>query len=300
MTEQKASFSDTVKKEICDNKKFARDCCKKSFLYGMLLFSGTYKADAFKLSIKSRDVAKKICLLADELCGVTLSVASGGRNYTVFADEDAAKSLFESMDCSEKETALRLNRAVFDCDMCQVAFVAGAFLVCGMITSPETGYRIEFDTPGKKRAQDLALLLDELISKPSLSFRKSSYVVYYRDSSIIEDLLNLMGAKATIFKLMNTKIEKDMRNYMNRQQNVSIANMKRTIDVAVLQSQAIKKLRDGGVLDKQKEDIIEIAKLREENPSASLTELSELTGGRLCKSYINRRLKKIIELSEKL
>lgn len=300
MTQQKASFNDAVKKEICENKKFARACCKKSFLYGMLLFSSTYKADAFKLNIKSADVAKKICMLADFECGVMLSVSSGSRNYTVSADEDEADKLFESMGHTADETALRLNRAVFDCDICPMAFIAGAFLVCGMITSPNTGYRIEFDIPEKKRAVDLALLLEEIIAKPCLTFRKSSYVVYFRDSSVIEDLLNLMGAKRTIFELMNTKIEKDMRNHMNRQQNASIANMKKTIDIAVLQTHAIKKLRDSGVLDKQRTDITEVAVLREENPSASLSELSELTGGRLGKSYISRRLKKIVELSEKL
>ncbi len=299
MTE-KLSFNDNVKKEISENKKFARDCCKISYLYGMLLFSGTYKSDSFKLNIKSADVVKKLCVLADSVCGVTLSTSAGARNFTVSAEDEEAYKLFEIMGNSINETALRINRAVFDCDMCAYAFFAGAFLSCGMISDPQKDYRLEFDISSKKRAQDLALLLEENLSKPFISMRKSSYVVYYRDSSVIEDFLNLIGAKSTIFDLMNAKIEKDMRNALTRQQNYSLANLKKTVDISVTHRQAIEKLKKSGVYEKLADDIKEIADLRLENPDASLSLLSELSERKYGKSYINRRLRKIIELADKM
>jgi len=297
---EKVSFNDNVKKEIAENKKFARSCCKMSYLYGMLLFSGTYKSDCFKLNVKSADVVKKLCVLADSVCDVTLAVSAGARNFTVSAEDEDASRLFEIMGNSQNETALRINRAVFDCDICAYAFFAGAFLACGMISDPQKDYRLEFDISSKKRAQDLALLLEENISKPFISIRKSSYVVYYRDSSVIEDFLNFVGAKATIFDLMNAKIEKDMRNALTRQQNYSLANLKKTVHIAVMQVQAIEKLKNNGTYDKLPEDTREIADLRMENPDASLSLLSELSGQKYGKSYINRRLGKIVELADKL
>ncbi len=299
MTE-KLSFNDNVKKEISENKKFARTCCKMSYLYGILLFSGTYKSDCFKLNIKSADVVKKLCVLADSVCGVTLSVSAGVRNFTVSAEDEDAWKLFEIMGNSSNETALRINRAVFDCDICAYAFFAGAFLSCGMISDPQKDYRLEFDISSKKRAQDLALLLEENVSKPFISMRKSSYVVYYRDSSVIEDFLNLIGAKTTIFDLMNVKIEKDMRNALTRQQNYSLANLKKTVDISVIHRQAIEKLKENGVYNKLSDDIKEIADLRIANPDASLSLLAELSKEKYGKSYINRRLRKIVELADKL
>lgn len=299
MTE-KISFNDNVKKEIAENKKFARSCCKMAYLYGILLFSGTYKSDSFKLNIKSVDVVKKLCVLADSVCGVTLSVSAGIRNFTVSAEDEDALRLFEIMGNSPNETALRINRAILDCDICAYAFFAGAFLACGMISDPQKDYRLEFDISSKKRAQDLALLLEENLSKPFISMRKSSYVVYYRDSSVIEDFLNLIGAKSTIFDLMNAKIEKNMRNALTRQQNYTLANLKKTVDISVTHIQAINKLKENGMYEKLADDIKEIADLRIENPDDSLSTLAEISGGKYGKSYINRRLRKIIELADKI
>ena len=79
--------------------------------------------------------------------------------------------------------------------------------------------------------------------------------------------------------------------------NCETANLAKTVDAAVKQVNAIKKLKETGKFNKMPENLKELAELRLENPEASLVELGKMLKEPVGKSGVNYRMKRIMELS---
>ena len=137
-------------------------------------------------------------------------------------------------------------------------------------------------------------LLQEQNFSPKHLERSGNYIVYFKQSSAIEDFLTFIGASGSAMELMSAKIEKDMRNSVNRRVNCDTANVSKTVDAAAAQLEAITRLD----LSTLPEKLCETARLRLENPELSLTELAELFEPPVTKSGLNHRLRKLKELSE--
>ena len=73
--------------------------------------------------------------------------------------------------------------------------------------------------------------------------------------------------------------------------------MSKTINAAIEQIAAIKKLQEEGKFNKLDDNLKEIAILRIENPDMPLVELGKLLKEPLGKSGVNYRLKKIMEIA---
>ena len=86
-------------------------------------------------------------------------------------------------------------------------------------------------------------------------------------------------------------------NEINRQQNSSIANIKRMAQANALQNAALQSLQEGGVLDMLPEELRQVAQARLANPEATLRELTELLPG-LSRSTVDRRLRRLVELAQ--
>lgn len=65
-----------------------------------------------------------------------------------------------------------------------------------------------------------------------------------------------------------------------------------------MQIEAIQKLKKQKKFQNLKEELKEIANLREAHPEASLVELGQMLKEPIGKSGVNHRLKKLIEISE--
>ena len=107
-----------------------------------------------------------------------------------------------------------------------------------------------------------------------------------------------MGAMGVTLELMETKIVKDMRNKLNRQNNFETSNISKTVNAAVAQNEAIKFLENNNFLGLLPEELFEVAMLRKNNPDASLSDLCSLCNGAISRSGMNHRLKKIIDIAE--
>lgn len=101
-----------------------------------------------------------------------------------------------------------------------------------------------------------------------------------------------------MLKYEDIRVMKETKNNINRKVNCETANLNKTVNAAVLQIQAIQKLKEQKKFGKLKEELKEIAILREEHPEASLTELGQMLKEPIGKSGVNYRLKKLIEISE--
>lgn len=297
------SFSQSAKDEICQSGKFNRTCCKRAMLYGMVLFSSHYNTKKYKLTATNLLTAKKLVELANDICGVELSIGVGQarldeQSYVVSCEDEQAKALYEEFDNIESQPSLRINYAVFDCDICKYAFITGAFLASGTVTSPDKAYHLEFISSHLARSKDLLELIKNIDDNVHIVSRNSMNVVYIKESAFIEDILTIMGAKNSVFDIMNTKIVKDIRNRANRAVNCETANISKTITASVEQIDAINLLSESGKLLELDEQLQSVAMLRLENEDLSLNELALLTNPPLNKSTLNRKLKKLVQLAK--
>ena len=130
--------------------------------------------------------------------------------------------------------------------------------------------------------------------------RKKSYVVYLKEGSQIVDILNIMEAHVSLMELENVRILKEMRNTVNRKVNCETANINKTVTAASKQLDDIIYIKDTIGFGDLTPGLEEIARLRIEQPDASLKELGSMLSKPIGKSGVNHRLRKLSEIAEHL
>ena len=88
-----------------------------------------------------------------------------------------------------------------------------------------------------------------------------------------------------------------MRNNVNRIVNCETANLNKTVNAAIKQIEAIKKLKEEGKFNSLPDNLKELAELRIENPEASLTELGKMLKEPIGKSGVNYRLNTLVKMA---
>ena len=226
---------------------------------------------------------------------------TGTKKQTAYlkTDKDKEKA-FEKFGHTSKEATLRINRANISEECCSAAFLRGVFLSCGTVTDPERGYHLEFVVPYKRLSADLMKFMDELGLNPKYIVRKGNHVIYFKDSESIEDILAIMGAANASLYIMNVKIEKDVKNKINRRINFEISNINKTVDAAKLQLEAIEYIEGKCGISALPDNLQKIAELRLENPEASLKDLEQMLDEPISRSGVNHRLGRIVKFAENL
>ena len=100
--------------------------------------------------------------------------------------------------------------------------------------------------------------------------------------------------------LENVRILKEMRNSVNRQVNCETANIHKTVNAAVKQIEDIRYIEKTIGFEQLSEGLEEIARLRLEQPEATLKELGAMLSVPVGKSGVNHRLRKLSILAEEL
>lgn len=300
------SFSSEIKDELC-KIEWKRECCLRAECYGIWLFSRCFSRKAGAFVTEHGSAARRMLELAAEAAGVggELSYGVSRRKKPAYRvslpEEEARIQLMERFGHTGMETNLRINRAALENECCFSAFLRGAFLSCGSATDPRKDYHLEFSVPYQVLANSLYTLLCEVTafeSKPSLAPRKSGYVVYWKESGQIEDLLTYLGAPSASMELMQVRMYKEAKNDINRKANFETANMDKTYSASARQIAAIAALSDAGKLEALPEELKELAVLRLNNPEMTLRQLGETLG--ISRSGVNHRLQRLLEQGEHL
>lgn len=304
------SFSSDVKRELCKIEPEA-PCCLKAELSGLLALSGTFLSESegggLRFRTENEDVMRRTQELLATLFGITplksvMSKKGAGNIYTF--------RLLKNQTYNQIMRTLgfwREGRVKFSVDpfitadsCCRRAFLRGAFLSSGSVNAPEKSYHLEIETHYHGLARDiLQLFEDEQLSVRSV-MRKSNFVIYIKDSEEIANALTALGATDSALELYSIKVEKDMINQINRRVNCETANLTKTANAAATQIKAINKLLASRFASDLSPALLELAKLRLENPEASLSELGTLLTVPISKSGVNRRLQKLIQMAEEL
>ncbi|MDR2524917.1 MAG: DNA-binding protein WhiA [Oscillospiraceae bacterium] len=295
------SFSSLVKAELIAAAAAQDVYCAEAQLYGMLLFARAFSAREIRFTTESAALAELFCAGLRELVPVEARLRKAGRKWDaeITNAADCARVL-RRFGHAETDVHLHINRMNLSAECCPAAFLRGSFLACAAISAPQRQYHLEFNVRYRRLAGDLAKLLEEQALQPGLIHRKGAWLLYFKGSEQIEDLLALLGAQRASLDLMGVKIEKDVRNHVNRRVNFETANLRRTAGAAAAQLEAIRQLRACGALDALPALLREAADLRADNPGASLHELSELAAEETTRSGMNHRLKRLVELAAKI
>lgn len=302
------SFSGEVKKELC-HIDADKKCCMKAELAGIMLFCGTVvqrKWDSeLKLRTENPIVARRIHKLIKELFHIMVEILStkttkANPMYSVIlTKENGLKTILDELGLLQNGSVkFGLNPFLVQDNCCMRSFLRGAFLGGGSVNSPEKSYHFEIETHYYGLSRDLSSLLDEEGFAVKTIVRKSNYVTYIKDSEVIGDFLGIMGATTSMMELYNVKIEKDVKNSVNRRVNCETANMTKTVSAAVSQNIQIQKILDKKGIESLPDNLRDIAVLRLENPDASLKELGEMLNPPISKSGVNHRLNKLIQIAE--
>lgn len=293
------SFSKQVKNELL-KIEYENSCCEKALLYGMCIFGKSFSSYGVGIQTENEEISKLYKRLILKYCNVKCQVkpSAHARSFTVMINDKAQCDKILKAFGHDGTGSLKINFSNFDCEGCQKAFLAGAFLSCGTVSNPEKDYHLEFTVPYLNLSKSLVTLLSECDIAPKTANRKGYNIVYFKDSEAIEDCLYIMGASSAMFEMMNVEIVKDFRNKANRTANCETANIEKTVKASFEHISAIEKIKEKKGLDYLKSDLREIAVLRIDNPEASLSDLARLAG--LSRSGINHRLKRIIEISKEL
>ena len=301
------SFCKDTKNDLCALPCKSK-CCRRALLYGMLLCGNVFMPEKIRLLTEHERTSELILHLLKELYGVRGNLyisekKSGSQKIssyklTVSAREDLQKIFADCALPDDCEGAVNPN--LFVCDECFRYFLRGAFLTAGTVTDPMTGYRIEWIFENAHLAHSMFELLDGLGSQPKFTKRKTSFVVYVKDSEQVEDLLTYIGASQATLAIMNAKILREIRNAQNRISNCDAANISKATGKAQVHIRMIKGLREAGVYEDLPQDVKVTALLREEHPESSLSELAALHDPPITKSGVNHRLARIAAEYEKL
>ena len=158
---------------------------------------------------------------------------------------------------------------------------------------------MELATTHQAVARETELLVREVMDfSPKTARRGGAQVLYLKQSEQISDFLTCLGAPVAAMGIMEARLEKELNNKVNRRCNCDDANTSKVVEAAQEQLGVIRHLRELGLLDSLPEKLRQAAVAREENPSASLSELAAMMEPPITKPAMNNRMKKLTLLAK--
>ena len=183
---------------------------------------------------------------------------------------------------------------------CRRAFLRGAFLCIGSMSNPRKGYHLEFVCEYESQARQIQKTICGFEIDAKIVRRKKYYVVYLKEGAGIVDLLNVMGAHKSLMLLENLRVEKEVRNSVNRQVNCEAANITKMVRAAGKQIEDILLLQKSYGLSNLPDNLRQMAEVRLEHPESSLQELGKYLDPPVGESGVNHRLRKLSEMAERI
>lgn len=298
------SFSFDTKNELC-KLPVQRLCCARAEAYGILLYCSAFTAAEVRIVTENPNFAARLPRLFQRAFNLQFDrlpePEQPGKLVFQITEKKKLDHIINLLGYDPKQNlVLHINYGLLEDNCCRAAFLRGIFFAGGSITDPLKRYHLELTTSHLQASRELEVLLRECGYPPKNVSRNSSFVTYFKQSDQIEDFLTLIGAPVAAMNIMSAKMEKDLRNSVNRRLNCDTANLDKAVEAAAEQMEAIRKLDAAGVLEKQPEKLRQTAQMRMQNPELTLSELAEEFNPPLTKSCLNHRLRKLVDMARKL
>lgn len=299
------SFSFDTKNELC-RLPVQRRCCALAEAYGVLLYCHTFSSSEIRVITENPNLAARLPRLFQKAFDLRFDrrpdlSEGGGKKVFQITEQKKLDHIIDLLGYDPRQSlALHINFAMVEEECCRASFFRGCFFAGGSITDPTKRYHLELTSSHLQASRELEVLLRESGYPPKSVARNGSSVTYFKQSDQIEDFLTLIGAPVAAMKIMSTKLEKDLRNSVNRRLNCDSANLDKAVEAAQSQGEAIQKLLSAGRLAQLPDRLQQTAALRLEFPELSLAELAEEFDPPVTKSCLNHRLRKLVELAKGL
>ncbi|MDS1030627.1 DNA-binding protein WhiA [Bacillota bacterium LX-D] len=308
------SFSSKAKNDLARILPEKR-CCQLAEMLALIRMDGTIQISsdqnvAVQLKTENAAVARKFIILGKQLFQLVLNIAVQRKTrlkknnvYIVkIPPQEKAKDILQSLGIKIMGQSAQIdwNVGTLSKKCCCRAYLRGAFLGGGSVSNPEGTYHLEIISRDDFHVKLLCEMMESLQMEPKVSRRKQWYVIYLKESEQIINFLNIIGAYSALLDFENARILKDMRNRVNRLVNCETANLNKTVDAGMRQVDNIRYLISRIGYAGLPDSLQEVARLRLENPEASLKELGELLVPPVSKSGINHRLRRLEKMVEKM
>ena len=277
------SFSTELKEELSKTENLSNKEAVKYELLGYLISSNiTEEKNKIKFSTENEYNINRFSRLLNNMKINKYDIAIQGKIFVI----TVSKKDIQSIEFAQ-ELSLEQIKWV----------IKGMYLGAGSINNPEKKYHLEIGITQKNDAENIMKYLQNFSIKSNVIEKSNQYAVYIKDGEGISNFLALLGANKSVLKFEEIRVQREMNNKINRIVNCESANLNKTINASIEQVEAIRKLKENGNFEKLDEPLKEIAKLRLDNPNASLIELGKLLKKPVGKSGVNYRLKKIMEIA---
>ncbi|WP_174614246.1 DNA-binding protein WhiA [Virgibacillus ihumii] len=306
------SFASEIKKELTGIE--TDTCCQYAELSALIRMNGVISMSQRKYTLdvqtENAAIARRIYTLIKNLYDLPVELLVRKKmklkknNVYIVRIKEGVENLLTKLEILQQpHTFVRtISKQYLKKSCCQKSYLRGAFLAGGSINNPETSsYHLEIFNAYEEHNNALCNLLNKFDLRARKLERKKGYITYLKEAEKITEFLSIIGAHNALFKFEDVRIVRDMRNSVNRLVNCETANLNKTIGAAFRQIENIKLIERTVGLEALPEKLQEIAELRVKHQDVSLKELGELVStGKISKSGVNHRLKKIDEFADKI
>ena len=288
------SFSSEAKVEATQFP-MKKPCCRRAFIYGVLLGGADVSGEDVSLYLEGEDVTVFAAKLIKEQFGretVPVKIGARGVRLLTFSSKSAGEFLSSARKGALPENFLK-------CEECLATFLRGLFVGGGTVSAPEKrDYHLEIKCRCKENISDLLPLFEEANASLKISTRLGKQSLYSKDSGVIEDFLFYIGISKQAFAFMNAKISHEIKNDINRRTNCETSNIARSTASAAKHVNAIRFLAERGRLSELGADLEYTAQMRLKYPEMSLVQLGQAMTPAVSKPGLYHRLEKICAFAE--
>ncbi len=305
------SFAAATKKELTQIEQ--DDCCKRAELAALIRMNGSLSIHPqFILDVTTENaaIARRIYTLVktlypDALMEVIVRKKMRLKKNNVYCIrlKKGTRQLLEDLYILKDGLFTQeISEPLIAKRCCKRAYLRGAFLAGGSVNHPETSsYHLEISSLYEEHNDALCELMNEYGLNAKTLERKKGFITYIKESEKITEFLNIIGAHQALLFFEDVRIMKDMRNSVNRLVNCETANLNKTVGAALRQVENIRFIDREIGLENLPPKLREVAEMRMLHQDVTLKELGEmLESGKVSKSGVNHRLRKIDEIAERL
>ena len=303
------SFSAMVKEELTGIAENG-DCCRLSELAGIILACGSMHlvkgGVQAEVSTESPNIARRVYKLIKSVYGAHPEIEQHerhrlNRNFSyrvVLSDDAVARRMLTDIgvlgDSGDVNIGIKTGLVKRSC--CENAFLRGLFLGCGSMSDPGKAYHLELVVGDESLARSAAALLAGAEINARVMERRGKFVVYIKEADHISQFLVLTGAHTQMLKMEGIRVEKGVRNLVNRMVNCDTANVEKTVLASSRQGENIRLIEQYAGLESLTPALRDAAEARLNNPDATLERIAGLLGS-VSKSGLNHRYQRLEKIA---
>ena len=302
------SFSSEVKEELSKIEKLKNKENVKQELIGYILSCNTgINKNKIKFSTESEYNINRLAKLLSNSGILEYKIEVQDKNYIItLKTKELQEKLEEFLEIKEEYIKItEKEHQTIQIENKQEespirALVRGMFLGAGAINNPEKANHLDIGL----KSEEIAEIILENLNKNNIKLKKiqkgEKYHIYTKDGEEISKILAFIGANWSVLEFENIRIEREMRNKINRIVNCEGANLNKTMNASIEQIEAINKLKKNRKFEQLDKNLKEVAEIRIKNPNANLTQIAQMLKEPIGKSGVNYRLKKIVDLAKNI